>query len=340
MTDLPQPTVPDPSEAPPLRWGILGTGQIASAFADALREGSRQTLAAVGSRDGGRAREFAGAHGVSASYGSYQELVDCPGVDIIYVASPHSEHHEHALLAIEAGKHVLVEKAFTRNTSEAREVVDAARSRQVYCAEAMWSRYLPHYDVVRQAVAGGLIGDVRAIVADHGQRLHPNGPQRLSDPGLAGGALLDLGVYPISFAAMLLPGDLKVDSVGALTDQGVDAWATVTLQNGCASATCVTTMLAQTANTAVVAGTGGRLEIDGWFYTPGTVRLVDGDGKVADEWSPEDRAHGLRYEAAEAARCVAAGRTESSYMPVDETLRVMRVMDDVRATLGVRYPGE
>lgn len=343
MSALPRPVVPDPREAAPLRWGILGTGQIATAFADAVRSGTGQVLAAVGSRSEQRAASFATAHGMRASYGSYAELVADPDVDVVYVASPHSEHHAHALLAIGAGKHVLVEKSFTRNAAEAQDVVDAARAAGVYCAEAMWARYLPHWDVVRQAVAQGLIGEVRTIIADHGQRLFPSGPRRLADPELAGGALLDLGVYPVSFAAMLMPGELTVSTTGGLTEQGVDAWENITLTGAgraAASAVCVSTMLTQTANTAVVAGTLGRLEIDGWFYQPNHVRLIDADGQVADEWRPDDTTHGLRYEAAEAARCVSAGRQETSYIPLAETLRVMRLMDQVRATLGVRYPGE
>ena len=205
MSRLLTSRVPDPMVAPPARWGILGTGWIAHAFVDALRTGTRQVIAAVGSRDAERAAAFAAAHDIPRS-GTYADLVTAD-VDVVYVASPHSEHRDHALLALDAGKPVLVEKAFTRNAAEAREVVTAARERGLFCMEAMWSRFLPHYDIVRQLVQEGALGEIQTVSADHGQRLYPDGPRRLADPGLAGGALLDLGIYPVSFASMVL-GDL------------------------------------------------------------------------------------------------------------------------------------
>ena len=193
---LPEPRTPDPHEAPGIRWGVLGPGGIARTFADAVAVGTAGVVAAVGSRSLERAQAFAAEFGIDRAHGSYDDLVADDGVDAIYVASPHSEHHAHALLAVGAGKPVLVEKAFTRSAAEAREVFAAAQERGLLVAEAMWSRYLPHYDVVRQAVESGLIGEVTTVFADHGQYLYPNGPARLSQPELAGGALLDLGVYP------------------------------------------------------------------------------------------------------------------------------------------------
>ncbi|KNX37072.1 Gfo/Idh/MocA family protein [Luteipulveratus halotolerans] len=340
---LPQPRTPDPQDAPPLRWGVLGPGGIASSFVAALRAGTQQQVVAAGSRDLGRAQAFADRFGVASAYGSYEALVNDPDVDVVYVASPHSEHREHALLALEAGKHVLVEKAFARSRAEAQEVVGLARSKGLFCMEAMWARFLPHYDVVRQAVEGRLIGSLRTIVADHGQRLFPGGPERLSSPALAGGALLDLNVYPISFAAMLMPHITSVSATGVLTDEGVDEQENVTLHGPAGEmAVCISTMSAQTANTAVVAGDSARVEIDGWFYQPNAVRLVEVGDVELDRYEPgaDDREHGLRYEAAEVARCISAGRTESEIMPLDETLRVMGLMDDVRRQLGVTFPGE
>ncbi|MBB2891615.1 putative dehydrogenase [Flexivirga oryzae] len=340
MTALPAPTTPDPKDAPSLRWGILAPGGIAAAFASALLAGTGQRIVACGSRSIDRAREFASQFGSFTAYGSYDELVADPTVDVVYVASPHSAHRDHALLALRAGKPVLVEKAFTRNACEAREVIEEARSRNLFCMEAMWSRFLPRYDVVRQAAADGLLGELDSIVADHGQLLYPAGPQRLAEPALAGGALLDLGVYPISLAAMLLPGELDVHATGSLTPTGVDRAETVTLRSGGALATCVSTMSARTANTAVIAGTSGRLELPGWFYQRGPVRLVGTDDVVLDTYAPESTEHGLHFEAAEVARRVSAGETQSPLMPWAETIRVLEVMDEVRAQLGVRYPGE
>lgn len=328
-------------DAPVLRWGILAPGGIARTFAQALSSRTAQRIVAVGSRTTGRAQEFVDecASGATA-YGSYAELVADDDVDVVYVASPHSEHREHALLAIEAGKHVLVEKAFTRNVAEAREVHAAAERAGVFVMEAMWSRFLPHYDVIRQAVADGLIGDVRWIAADHGQALWPDGPQRMSDPALAGGALLDLGIYPLSFAAMLMPQIDEVHAHGILTPEGVDLSETITLRHGDVLAQLGTTMATQTPNTAVVAGTKGRLEIDGWFYFPTTVRLVSNDGDVLDTFDARDDLHALHFEAVEVARCVTEGRRESPLMPHAETLRIMGLLDEIRAQVGVVYPGE
>lgn len=340
---LPHPRTLDPQDAPPLRWGVLGPGGIASAFVTALQAGTQQQVVAAGSRNLERAREFASRFGGFAAYGSYEELVADPNVDVVYVASPHSEHHEHALLALNAGKHVLVEKAFARNVREAEAIVGVARERGLFCMEAMWSRFLPHYDVIQQAVSTGVLGSLQTVIADHGQLLFPDGPERLSSPHLAGGALLDLGVYPIHFAAMLIPELTKVAAVGTRTDAGVDAQESITLTGAAGEvAVAVSTMTAQTANTAVVAGDRARLEIDGWFYQPNAVRLIQTGDVELDRYEPaaDDRENGLRYEAAEVARCIAAGQTESAQLPLEETLRVMGVMDDVRRQLGVTYPGE
>jgi predicted dehydrogenase len=321
---------------------VLAPGGIANAFAEAVAVGTASQVVAVGSRSLERARAFADRHGIERAHGSYDELVADDGVDAVYVASPHSEHHDHALLAIAAGKPVLVEKAFTRSAAEAREVLDAATGKGLLAAEAMWSRYLPHYDVVRQAVTAGLLGDVVALFADHGQRLWPNGPARLSQPELAGGALLDLGVYPVSFADHVLGPATSVTAAAALTELTVDSTTSIVLRVGGAQAILFASMAAVTPCTAVVAGTEARLEIATRFYGPSTVRLVGRDGTVLDERDgrlPDD-VRGFSFEAAEFARSLAAGATETTVMPHAATLRVMETMDEVRRQVGVRYPGE
>lgn len=340
---LPAPRTPDPMTAPTVRWGILAPGWIAQNFASALRRGTRQEIAAIGSRTAERAKAFADEFGATSAYGSYEELVGDPQVDIVYVASPHSEHHRLARLALEAGKPVLVEKAFTRNAAEARDLIDLARSKNLFLLEAMWSRFLPHYDVIHQAVRGGLIGDVTTVFADHGQPLYPGGPERLSNPDLAGGAVLDLGVYPISFAAFVLGPFTSVTATGAVTDRGVDSQEAVTVTNEAGALGVLhASMLARSSTTASICGTDGRLEVGGPFYAPTWVRLYSRDGDVLDQYdSADDTLHeGLRYEAAEAARCLAGGSVESTLHPLSETLRVMEAMDTVRAQLGVRYAGE
>jgi predicted dehydrogenase len=340
---LPAPRTPDPHTAPAVRWGILAPGWIAHQFAGALRRGTQQQIVAIGSRTSDRARAFADEYGATAAYGSYQELVNDPQVDIVYVASPHSEHHRQARLALEAGKPVLVEKAITRNAPEARDLVELARSKGLFLLEGMWSRFLPHYDVIRQAVQDGLIGDVTTVFADHGQRLYPDGPDRLSQPDLAGGALLDLGVYPIHFADLVLGPFTSITATGSLTDRGVDSQETVAVTGSTGALGVLhASMLARSACSASICGTKGRLDVEGTFYLPTSVRLYDHDGDLVDRYDPVgDEAHqGLRYQAAEAARCLSAAATESPLLPHSTTLRVMEAMDTVRGQLGVRYPDE
>lgn len=340
---LPAPRTPDPRDAPPLRWGVLGAGGIAAAMTTALHEGTTQRVVAVGSRDLGRARAFAGRFGIARAHGSYEDLVADPAVDAVYIASPHSEHHDHALLAIAAGRHVLVEKAFTRNAAEADAVLEAAETAGVTCVEAMWSLFLPGYDVVRQAVRDGLLGDVRLVQADHGQLLYPDGPERLADPALAGGALLDLGVYPIHLAAMVLPRIVEVAATGTLTPLGVDEQENVTLRDASGALAALSASMSATSPTvATVTGTRARLDLQGPFYQPTTIRLVDPDDRTLDVWEPptRDALLGLRYEAAELARCVADGRRESLLLPWAQTRRVMALLDAARSQLGVVLPGE
>ncbi len=338
---LAAPTVPDPLDAPPLRWGVLGPGGIAHTFASAVREGTRSEVVAVGSRDRDRASVFARRHGVARSHGSYAALVEDADVDAVYVATPHSEHREHALLALAAGKPVLVEKAFARSLAETEEVLAAARGAGLFAGEAMWSRYLPHYDVVRRTIDAGALGDLVLVQADHGQRLWPGGPQRLSDPALAGGALLDLGVYPIAFADHVLDPLGDVASRGTLSPEGVDVTVGVTARAGETLARMTCTMAAATSCTASVAGTEARIELTGRFYSPDTtVRLIAPDDRLLDTWEADPSTHGFRYEVAEVARALAEGRTEPWSVPWDATRRVMGVMDEVRRQVGVSYPGE
>ncbi len=340
---LPAPRTPDPMDAPPLRWGVMAPGGIARRFGQSLREGTRQEIVAVGSRSADRAQAYAEEFDVARAHGSYEELVADPGVDIIYVASPHSEHLDQAKLALGAGKPVLVEKAFTRSASEAREVLDLAAAQGLFAMEAMWTRFLPHIDVVRQVLEQGLIGDVESVYADHGQLLWPDGPQRLSDPALAGGALLDLGVYTMSFASFVMGPFASLTAAGSLTDLGVDRQEAVTVTNDAGAVGLLhSTMAARTPCGATICGTKGRLDFGTAFYWATWVRMSSASGEVVGQFDslPQDAEIGLRYEAAEAARCVASGATESATLPWAETLRVMDAMDEVRAQLGVRYPGE
>jgi len=334
--------VPDPQDAPPLSWGILAPGGIANKFAEAVRDLTAGTVIAVGSRDAGRAADFAEKHGISRSYGSYDDLVADDEVEAVYIASPHSGHREHALLAIDAGKHVLIEKALARNSSEVEEIFAAAQQKPVFAMEAMWTRHLPHMAEVRRRVAEGAIGEIVTLAADHGQALDLPNDHRLKNPELAGGALLDLGVYPVAFAVDLLGTPAEVKAVGRLTDTGVDGHVSLVLDYGeKALAVLDTTLWTKTPTTAVVSGTEGSIEIEGDFYAPNVVRLRKADRArtVIDEWGgPID--NGFQFEAAEVARCVAEGKQESERMTWASSRAIIGVLDEARRQVGVRYPGE
>ncbi len=331
--------VEDPRTAPSIRWGILGAGGIAGAFADAVNKHTRAQLTAVGSRNKDRCERFATAHGIPTTHIGYRDLVEDDRVDAVYVATPHSEHREHALLAIAAGKHVLVEKAFTRNTGEAEQVFAAARAAGVFVMEAMWTRFLPHVAKIHQIVDAGEIGQIVNISADHGQAFAFNPASRLYDPALAGGALLDLGVYPVSFAHDFLGAPDAVHAVGALTETGVDGQVSIVLSYGDrVQATLSTTLWSKTPTTASISGTEGSITVHGDFYRPTSFTATRTDGA---RWRfDQHAADGLQYEAAEVARRVAAGETESPRMSWQRTLDVMRTLDAVRAQVGVVYPGE
>jgi predicted dehydrogenase len=340
-TALPSPRTPDPKDAPSLRWGILAPGGIARTFTAALLKHTGQQVVAAASRNRERAQAFATDFGIERAYGSYDELVADPDVDVVYVASPHSEHHAHALLAIGAGKHVLVEKAFTRNAAEAREVIAAGAAKDVFVQEAMWTRFLPRTDVVRQLLEDGVLGDVQAVVADHGQYMKPDPAFRLFAPELAGGALLDLGVYPVSYASFVLGKPTTIVAAGRLAFTGVDGQISAVLQGESAQALVDTTLFARTPTTATISGTEARIELAGDFYTPGPVELVSREGdRVRWDDNPIAGHEGLCYQAVEAARAIGEGARETTLLTQGETVSIMETMDELRRIVGVSYPGE
>lgn len=344
--ELPASTVPDPASAPALRWGVVSPGHIAGQFTDTLHAATASRVVAVVSRSLERAEDFAAAHAPTdgpapRAFADVAAMLEAGGVDAVYIASPHAQHHALARPVLEAGVPVLVEKAFTLNRPEAVDLLDLARERGVFCMEAMWARFLPQHDVLRSVLAAGTLGDVVTVRADHGQAFAPDPSHRLYDPELGGGALLDLGVYPVSFAQMVLGdlGDLAVR--GSLTDTGVDAELAL-LATGSHGGTAVldTTLRSRTANEAWVHGTRGSAHLSSAFYAPGTLTVTTDDGGRATFTHPGDRDLGMAYEAAEAARRIVAGETSSPVMSWEDTLSVMGTMDAVRAALGVVYPGE
>ncbi|MFV0451162.1 MAG: Gfo/Idh/MocA family protein [Propioniciclava sp.] len=340
---LPAARTPDPAAAPPVRWGIMAPGWIAAAMVESLLRHTRQRVVACASRSADRAAGFAERFGIPTAYGSYEALVSDARVEAVYVASPHSEHHAQARLAVEAGKHVLLEKAFTRDAAQARDLVAAARAHGVALMEAMWTRFLPRHDIVRQLLADGALGEVETVVADHGQWFDPDPTSRLFSPDLAGGALLDLGIYPVSFARFVLGAPQAVLARGTLASTGVDRQVSMVLDGhaGGAQALLSTTLAARTPTTAVIAGDRARIELDADFYSPGTVRLITRDGATVTSAPSAIPGHfGLCHEAAHFATLVREGRTESPLLPLAETVAIMETLDDIRTQVGVRYPGE
>jgi len=321
------------------KWGILGPGGIARAFAKDLQLLEGHEVAAVGSRTLINAQEFGKSFGGTA-YGSYEELVADPAVDAIYVATPHPAHKENVVLALNAGKPVLCEKPFAVNAKEAQEMVAAAQKNNVALMEAMWARFLPHYAQVREVIASGVLGTILTVQADHGQRLADRNIPRLVEPSLAGGALLDLGIYPVSFAHMVLGNPTKITASSVLTDKGVDAQTSMIFDySSGAQAVLNTTMIEQTPCRAVVAGVNGWLEIDRTFYNPTNMRVTLLDGSVT-EYPHTYTGHGLREQAEAFKKLVTSGQTQSEILSWKDTVDIMHTLDTVRAQIGLRYPFE
>ncbi len=317
--------------ASPIRWGILGTGGIAATFATDLGLTDSGTAVAVGSRSQGSAERFADEFGIAGRHGSYGSLVADPEVDVIYVATPHPMHRDNAILALRAGKSVLVEKPFAMNAAEAREIVAVARECGLFAMEAMWTRFLPHVGVIRDWLASGALGDLVTVTADHGQWFAEDPEFRLFAPELGGGALLDLGIYPVSFASMVLGTPSRIASIGEPAFTGVDAQTSMLFgYEGGAQAVLTCTLRAKSGTRAAIVGTTGRIEVEGDFYAPATVTLIPRDGAPTRVESRHE-GRGLRHQADEVARCLAAGELESPLMALEETISIAATMDTVLA---------
>ncbi len=326
-----------------IRWGVIGTGGIAAAFVRDLALLDDAEVVAVGSRSQESADRFGDEHGIAHRHPSYAALAADPDVDAVYVATPHPGHHDAAMIAIEAGKAVLVEKPFTMNAAQARSLVDAARARGTFLMEAMWTRHLPRTLAIRELIAAGRIGDVVLVTAEHGQWFADDPAFRLFAPELGGGALLDLGIYPVSWAHMLLGTPRAITAASDPAFTGVDGQTSMILQYaGGAHAVLTTTLLGQSECRASITGREGRIEIDDVFYRPGSFRLVPRVGREDGEpevFTFDEPGHGLRYQAAEVGRCLRAGLTESPRLPLAETVSIMETLDEVRRQIGLTYPG-
>jgi len=323
-----------------LRWGILATGGIAHAFTKDLRTAGLD-VAAVGSRRPEASRAFADEYGIPNAHGSYEALVEDPDVDIVYVATPHPAHADNAILALEHGKHVLVEKPFTLTAPEAARVRDVARANGLLAMEAMWARYLPHMVRIREIVASGVLGDIRALYAAHLQNITTDPAHRLNAIELGGGALLDLGIYPVSFAWDILGAPTSIVASGRLIETGADSEvATIFTHADGAISTTISAARSAGQNTAHVVGTKARIDIDHTWYNPTTFRVVAADGSVLEEYVSQNEGRGMQFQALAAERYIAEGKTDSDILGIDETVAIMQTLDDIRALIGVRYPQE
>lgn len=337
-TALPSPRVPDPMEATPLRWAILGSGWIAEQFIASVRAHSRQIIAAVGSRNPEKARQFAEAHGIGRAYGGYEDLVTDPEIDVIYVATPHNMHHPHVLLALAAGKHVLVEKPIALNRAQSDEMVALARAKGLFLAEALWTYFLPKFDVIEQILTDGVLGDIRSIYTDYGEYLPPT--HRLFDPKLAGGPLLDLGTYPVSLITKLMGVPNRAVGLGQPDPSGVNGQLAVVMADRTGNlATMATTPYGFSPTNAAIIGTGGAIRFGSEFNLPGPFELHSRDNDIVLRYDEPAGRHfeGLFYEAAEVARCISAGKTETSCRPLDASLATMATLDMIRATIGIDF---
>jgi len=322
-----------------VRWGIFGTGKIARAFANALKDVPGATLAAVGARSSEKAAAFAAEFGAPASYGTCEALAEA-GVDLVYIATPHPQHADNALTVLRAGKGVLCEKPFTMNLREAEQVVTLARSRGLFLMEAMWTRYLPAYQEVQRILASGEIGTPRQVVADFGFAAQFGPEHRVFNPDLGGGALLDLGIYPLSIAAGLMGPVLDVRAQAEMGPTGVDVQTGFTLKHaGGGMSVCSCSLQARTPGELTVSGERGQVRMNTMFHRATSITVSLEDGSVRTIETPY-LGNGYVHEAIEAQRCWREGLLESPVMPLGETLALMGVMDEIRRQIGLGYEAD
>lgn len=322
-----------------VRWGIMSTGWIAHQFAEALQLLPAAELVAVGSRQQETADAFGDEFDIPRRYASYGELVADPAVDVVYIGTPHSFHHRDALMALEAGKHLLVEKAFTLNGRQASEIIELARRKELFVMEAMWTRFFPLMARLRELLAEGALGQLKMVRADFSHSAPYDPRNRFFDPHLGGGALLDLGIYPISLASMVLGESQQVSGVAHIGETGVDEQGACLLSYAEGALAVLSFSLRTDAPPeASISGTEGRIEIHGNWYSPASMTVTR--GKESQRIEMPFAGSGYQFEAVEVMARIRQGHTESEIMPLDETLAIMRVLDELRAQWGMVFPGE
>ena len=325
-----------------MRVGYIGAGNISGQMAETIARMSEVENYAVAARDPRRAREFAERWGFSRAYDSYEELLADPNVDLVYVALPHSHHHRWTIAALEAGHHVLCEKAFAANERQAQEMIECARERGLLLAEAIWTRYMPSRKLIDEIVSSGEIGEVTTVAANLGYRV--DGNARMTDPALAGGALLDLTVYPLNFASMVLGNRIRriaASMVPAAT--GVDGQDNVMIEYESGQmASLFSTMYAMTDREGQILGTKGFITVEN-INNPQVIRVYASDGltrELTREIAVPEQITGYEYELLSCKRAIEAGALECPEMPHAETLELMRQMDEIRRQFGIVFPFE
>ena len=323
-----------------IRWGIIGTGNIARQFAVGLEALSDAELAAVGSRAKDTANAFGDLFHVPKRYASYQSLAADPDVDVVYVATPHNLHKENTLMCLNAGKSVLCEKPFAINASEAMEMIRLARERRLFLMEAMWTRFFPLMSRLRDMLRGGFIGELRMLMADFGYRVSMDPTNRSLNLKFGGGGMLDVGIYPLSLAYWLFGKPKRITGMATLGETGVDEQSAVILGFGNGGIAIIASAArTETPQVADVLGTKGRIFIHSPWWRPDALTLSI-QGKSEEVIKIPFEGNGYSYEAAEVGRCIREGRVESETMSLDETLSIMKTMDEIRAQWGLKYPME
>ena len=321
-----------------IKVGILGLGGIARKMANTVNKTEGAVLYAAGSRDIEKAKIFAKEFGAEKAYGSYEELAADPEVQLIYIATPHAFHAENAMLCLEHGKHVLIEKPAAVNKKQAEQVFEKAREKNLFAGEAMWSRFQPIQRTLEEIIASGTIGEVTCVTANTGGAM-TNVP-RLALPELAGGALLDVGIYPLNFASMIIKEPIKkITSTAVLTEKGVDGQNAFVITYGSGKMAILgSSMLSEMDSLGVVYGTKGRIEAD-FVINIRSLKVITNDGSEKTITRPSQDT-GFEFELTAAVDAIKNGRSEFPEMPHSETVRMLEIMDGLRKEWGVRYPFE
>jgi len=321
-----------------IKWGILGTGRIASVFATALAEVENSELYAVGSRNAANAQQFATEYAIHKAYGSYQELVEDPEIDVIYVATPHNLHLENTLLALNHNKHVLCEKPLGVNRREVKILTEKAYEKKLFLMEALWSRFLPNILKTKELVESGVIGDVKLLTAFFSFKSDKGPEHRQFNIDLCGGTILDIGIYNMFLSYLLLGIPGEIAAIAGLSDTGVDTSSSYTFKYADDTlAVMYSSFLAESPTVAKIHGTKGKIVLEHKWFCPGNVKLLLNDGSE-ELFEFEPKGNGYEYEAQEVVNCILSGKTQSDVWSLNDSLQLAEIMDKVRKECGIVYP--